>query len=87
MKTGFVVCLSHDKAVLVVLAIGSITLYLNYLLWNSAPDDSEDGASSEELCSVKRLLMPNSLDVASLVSCSSHHLASINLDRSVSIWL
>jgi hypothetical protein len=82
--------LARDHAfpacLIVVFTIAGVTLLMNYLLWNGAPEDAENNVNEEASLSIKNLPIPHTLDVASLTSCAKGHLVSIGLDRSTSIW-
>ncbi|KAF2145817.1 uncharacterized protein K452DRAFT_125935 [Aplosporella prunicola CBS 121167] len=74
-------------AVVVVFVIATVTLLMNYLLWNEIPDeDSDSGTEAELPLSVKTLPRSHELDVVKLWSCGQGHLVAISLDRLISIW-
>lgn len=75
-------------ALVAAFSLASITLLMNYLLWNELPEeDSDQDNSSEPLLSIKTLTNAHSLDVVKLSATTKRHLVTISLDRSTALWL
>ncbi|RAR10498.1 ethanolamine kinase 1 [Stemphylium lycopersici] len=74
-------------ALMVVMLIATVTLLMNYLLWNGLPAAPEETNEEDNELSVKTLPAPQNLDVAQLAACPKGHLASVSLDRSTALWL
>ncbi|KAH0558719.1 hypothetical protein GP486_004634 [Trichoglossum hirsutum] len=74
-------------ALLLVLVVALVTLLMNYLLWNEAPDDTMEIADVvEPVLSVKTYGGEHTLDIVMLSSSASGALVSVGLDRQIVVW-
>lgn len=72
--------------VTVFLLVAVVSLLMNYLLWDDAPEDEEDDRPEDDpLLSVKSL-NGHALDIVLLTASSEGIVASVGLDRWIRIW-
>lgn len=70
-----------------VFALGVVTLLMNYLLWKELPDEEfEEHGADDSALTVQSLPKSHNLDVVKLTACGKGHMLSIGLDRSIFVW-
>lgn len=74
-------------ALILVLVVALVTLLMNYLLWNEAPEDTMEMSDVvEPVLSIKTYSGEHTLDIVMLSSSASGALVSIGLDRQIVVW-
>lgn len=77
----------HRFVVVVLVCMGLVWLFMNYLLWDELAEAKRDNDEEEDpLLSVKTLGEGHLLDVAMLSACPDGHLVSAGLDRIIQVW-
>lgn len=77
----------HRFIVSVLVCMGLVWLFMNYLLWDELAESKRDtGEDEDPLLSVKTLAEGHLLDVAMLTACRDGHLVSAGLDRIIQVW-
>ncbi|OIW29811.1 hypothetical protein CONLIGDRAFT_345878 [Coniochaeta ligniaria NRRL 30616] len=77
----------HRFIVSVLVCMGLVWLFMNYLLWDELAEAKRDAGEEEDpLLSVKTLREGHLLDVAMLTACRDGHLVSAGLDRIIQVW-
>lgn len=77
----------HRFVVSVLVCMGLVWLFMNYLLWDELAEANRDSGEDEDpLLSVKTLSEGHLLDVAMLTACRDGHLVSAGLDRIIEVW-
>ncbi|RKU42472.1 hypothetical protein DL546_005090 [Coniochaeta pulveracea] len=72
--------------VIVLVCMGLVWLFMNYLLWDELAEAKQDDPEDQPLLSIKSLPGGHELDVAMLTSTSTGHLISAGLDRTIQVW-
>lgn len=77
----------HRFIVSVLVCMGLVWLFMNYLLWDELAEAKRDAGEEEDpLLSVKTLSEGHLLDVAMLTASRDGHLISAGLDRIIEVW-
>ncbi|KAB5575950.1 sterol-sensing domain of SREBP cleavage-activation-domain-containing protein [Coniochaeta sp. 2T2.1] len=76
----------HRFIVSVLVVMGLVWLFMNYLLWDELAEAKRGGGDEDPLLSIKTLSEGHLLDVAMLTACRDGHLVSAGLDRIIQVW-
>lgn len=77
----------HRFVVIVLVCMGLVWLFMNYLLWDELAEAKRDHEEDEEpLLSIKSLGDGHLLDIAMMKACPDGHLVSAGLDRIIQVW-
>ncbi|KAF2431106.1 hypothetical protein EJ08DRAFT_733614 [Tothia fuscella] len=77
----------YPFALAIIFSVATVTLLMQYMLWNELPEDEPEEESAPSILSIMTLPKAHRIDVIKLATCGKGHLVSVSLDRLVSISL